>query len=228
MRYPHGSTDIPDQLRADVFLDELAGYEKSGKLPQLIILTLNSDHTNGTRPGAPTPRAMVADNDLALGRIVEAVSKTKFWPKTLILSVEDDAQDGLDHVDGHRTIALAVGPYVRRGVTDSNLYNHSSMIRTIQELLRIDPRTRVGESARVMTSIFTKDADLSTYQALKTDIDMLETNPPLKALKGRQRWAALQSMAMNWSEPDDIPEQTLNRILWWEAKGWNTPYPGLR
>ncbi|MEK7407323.1 MAG: bifunctional YncE family protein/alkaline phosphatase family protein [Acidobacteriota bacterium] len=227
-RYPNSTTSIADQLRADVFLEELAGWEKSGRMPNLVVMHLNSDHTSGTRPGSPTPRAMVADNDLALGRVVEAVSKSRFWAKSLILVTEDDAQDGLDHVDGHRTIALAVGPCIRRGALDSTHYNHSSMVRTIQEIFRIPPRTRFLASARPMTSVFTAEADLAPYKCLPSNIPLDEMNPPLKALRGRQLWAARQSLAMNWSEPDDIPAATLNRILWWAAKGWNQPYPEFR
>jgi YVTN family beta-propeller protein len=226
-RYPVNDTSIPDQIRAEVFLQELAEMEKADHFPQLTILTLNNNHTNGTRPGSPTPRAMVADNDLALGRVVEAVSKSKFWPKTMIFVVEDDAQNGLDHVDGHRTVALAIGPYVRRGVTDSNHYNHTSMVRTIQDLLHIKPKTRFVESARVMTSIFTNEADLTRHETLTPKIALDEMNPPLKALTGRKLWAARQSMSMNWSEPDDVPQQTLNTILWWDSKGYDTPYPVL-
>ena len=117
-RYPNNSTSIPDQIRAEEFLRELGEREKSGEMPHVVVLTLNSDHTNGTNPKSPTPRAMVADNDLALGRIVEGISKSRFWAKSLILVVEDDAQNGLDHVDGHRTVALAVGPYVRRNAVE--------------------------------------------------------------------------------------------------------------
>ncbi|MBI1895092.1 MAG: bifunctional YncE family protein/alkaline phosphatase family protein [Acidobacteria bacterium] len=224
-RYPNSSTSIPDQIRAAAFLQAFSEFEKAGKLPQLLIMTLNSDHTSGTRPGSPTPRAMVADNDFALGRVVEAVSKSRFWAKSLILVVEDDAQNGLDHVDGHRTVALAIGPYIRRGVTDSNHYNHSSMVRTIQDIFRIAPRTRVLASARAMTSAFTTETDRRPYEALPPKVALDEMNPPLTALKGRRLWAARQSLAMNWSEPDDVPEQTLNRILWWDAKGWQSRYP---
>ena len=124
-RYPFSSTSIPDQMRADEFLQEFGEREKSGALANISVIHLNEDHTNGTRPGSPTPRAMVADNDLALGRIVEAVSKSRFWPESLILVVEDDAQDGFDHVDGYRTVALAIGPHIRRGVVDSNFYTHT-------------------------------------------------------------------------------------------------------
>ena len=148
--------------------------------------SLNSDHTNGTRPGSPTPKAMVADNDLALGRIVEGISKSSFWPNSLILVVEDDAQDGVDHVDGHRTVAMAIGPKIRRGAVDSNNYNQVSMVRTIQEIFRIPPRTRYLAAARAMTSVFTKDADPSPYQKIIPKQDLEEKNPPLKALSGRQ------------------------------------------
>lgn len=224
-RYPNDSTSIPDQIRADEWLREFAAFEKNGGLPQLNIITLNNDHTNGTRPGSPTPRAMVADNDLALGRIVEAISKSQYWAKSLILAVEDDAQDGLDHVDGHRTVALAIGPYIRRGVVDSNHYNHTSMVRTIQEIFRIPPRTRALAAARSMHSVFTDAADTSPYKTLIPSVPLDEMNPPLQSLRGRQRWAAAQSLAMHWSEPDDVPERVLNRILWWDSKGYQTRYP---
>jgi hypothetical protein len=225
-RYPYNSTSIPDQIRAEEFLRELGEREKTGVMPHVSIVTLNNDHTNGTRPGSPTPRAMVADNDLALGRVVEGLSKSRFWPKSLILVVEDDAQDGLDHVDGHRTVALAIGPYIRRGAVDSNHYNHTSMVRTIQEIFEIPARTRFLASARAMTSVFTPQANLAPYQCLKPKVALDEMNPPLRALSGQKLWAARQSLAMNWSHPDDIRPDVLNRILWWDSKGYDHPYPG--
>ena len=168
---------------------------------------------------------MVADDDLALGRIVEGISKSRFWPHSLILVTEDDAQDGVDHVDGHRTIALAIGPNIRRGAIDSNNYNHISLIRTIQEIFGLPQRTRYLAAARVMTSIFTADKGLTPYdhQMPRPAID--ELNPPLKALSGRRLWAARESQKMNFKDLDDAPEDTLNRILWWDAKGYDTPYP---
>jgi len=224
-RYPHNTTSIPDQIRAEEYLRELAEREKSGEMPNLNIITLTADHTNGTRPAGPSPRAMVADDDLALGRMVEGISKSRFWAKSLILVVEDDAQDGLDHVDGHRTVALAVGPFIRRNLVDSNNYNHTSMIRTIQEIFKIPPRTRFLKSARPMTSMFTAQMDITPYQHLEPKVSLDEMNPPLKALAGRQLWGARQSLAMNFKDLDDVPSDTLNRILWWDAKGWETPYP---
>jgi YVTN family beta-propeller protein len=224
-RYPFSSTSIPDQIRSDEFLREFAEHEKSGALANLSVLTLNEDHTNGTRPGSPTPRAMVADNDLALGRIVEAISKSRFWPQSLILVVEDDAQDGFDHVDGYRTVALAIGPHVRRGAVDSNFYTHTGMVRTIQDIFEIPPRTRFASRARAMNSIFTAESDTTSYACLPARIPLDEMNPPLTSLDGKRLWAARQSLAMNWSHPDDVRSDVLNRILWWDAKGYHTPYP---
>ncbi len=226
-RYPSDDTQIPDQIRASQFIDALGEFEKAGKAPNLMVITLTADHTNGTRPGSPTPRAMVADDDLALGRMVEAISKSRFWSKSLILVVEDDAQNGVDHVDGHRTVALAIGPHVRRAAIDSNNYNHESMVRTIQEIFNIPAKTRYLVAARAMKSIFTSDEDTSPYAALTPKIELDEINPALKALDGRQLWAAQQSLAMNWRHPDDIREETLNRILWWAAKGYDKSYPVL-
>ncbi len=135
-RYPNNSTYIPDQIRAEEFLRELGEREKSAEMPNVVVMTLACDHTNGANPGSPVPRAMVADNDFALGRIVEGISHSRFWPNSLILVVEDDAQNGLEHVDGHRTVALAIGPHIRRNVVDSNHYNDTSMVRTIRRFTR--------------------------------------------------------------------------------------------
>lgn len=227
LRYPNSSMSIPDQIRAEEWIREFREREKSGRMPNLSILTLNSDHTSGVRPDAPTPRAMVADNDYALGRIVEVVSKSRFWGKTLILVTEDDALGGIDHVDGHRTIALAIGPHVRREALDSNHYNHASMVRTIQDIFRIPPRTRYLASARAMNSVFTPQADLKTFEAIEPTIRLDELNPPVQALRGRARWAAEQSLKMDFSEVDDVPQDVLNHILWGDAKGWSAPFPKL-
>jgi YVTN family beta-propeller protein len=223
-RFPTG-TQVTDQIRADIFIEELGKFEETGTLPNLTILTLSADHTNGTRPTSATPRAMVADNDLALGRIMEAISKSKFWPKTLVLIVEDDAQDGVDHVDGRRTIALAAGPHIKRNSLDSNYYDHQSMVRTIQAIFGIPAKTRYGKSARPMTSIFQAEGAAAPFQALVPKVALDEMNPPLKTLAGRRLWAAKQSLAMNFTDVDDVPKDVLNRILWWDAKGYDVPFP---
>jgi len=223
--YPAPSTLVPDQLRADAFLADFAELDKKGRVPHISVMALTSDHTVGTNPGAPSPRAMVADNDLALGRIVEAISHSKVWPRSLILVVEDDPQNGVDHVDGHRTVALAIGPYIRRGAVDSNNYNQVSMIRSIQEIFRIPSRTRFLAAARAMNSTFTAKPDLTPYQCLPNQIPLDQMNPPEQALNGRRLWAARQSRAINWYDIDDVPQETLNQILWWDARGYDKPYP---
>jgi hypothetical protein len=131
----------------------------------------------------------------------------------------------VDHVDGHRTVALAIGPNVRRGALDSNHYNQTSMVRTIQELFRVPAKTTFVKTARPMSAIFTAQRDLTPYKCITPSIKLDTMNPPVKALSDKRLWAAKQSMAMNWSDLDDVPSDVLNRILWWEAKGYDVPYP---
>ncbi|MBS1813355.1 MAG: bifunctional YncE family protein/alkaline phosphatase family protein [Acidobacteria bacterium] len=225
--YP-GGAGIPDQMRASILEDEIAEAEKTGHLPDLMVYSLPCDHTMGTRPGAPAPKSMVADNDYALGRIVSAVSHSKFWPETLILVVEDDAQNGTDHVDGHRTVALAIGPMVKRGAVDSNFYTQLSMTRTIQDILHVDPQTHFLKASRTMNSIFTGEKDLSAYTPIAPKISLEMVNPPANALTGQAKKDAIASSKMNWSDLDDAPEQVLNRILWATEKGYNIPMPAAR
>jgi YVTN family beta-propeller protein len=224
-KFPCSAMRIPDQIRAEAFLERLDKWEKAGEAPNLTIVTMTSDHTMGKSPGAPTPRAMVADNDLALGRMVEGISRSKFWAKSLVLVVEDDAQDGIDHVSGNRTVMLAAGPHVRRKGLESDFHTHLSLVRTIQEVFGIPPKTRFLAEARPMRSLFTAKPDLTPFRHVPSNLKLDEMNPPLQALTGRQRWAASESAKMNWDEVDDIPSAVLNRILWWEAKGYGAAYP---
>jgi len=147
---------VSDQHRADQFIRELKEFEKKGELPNLMIMLLPNDHTAGTRPGMPTPAAMVADNDLALGRIVEAISRSKFWAETCIFVVEDDPQAGFDHIDGHRTVALVASAYTRRHFVDSTNYNQTSMVRTVEQILGLPPMNQLDGSATPMASCFTR------------------------------------------------------------------------
>ncbi len=226
-RYPVSSMRIPDQIRADAFLEELAKWEKSGAAPNISVLTMTSDHTVGTTPNNPTPAAMVADNDLALGRIVAGISKSRFWQQSLVLVVEDDAQDGIDHVDGHRSIALVIGPHVRRKALDSNFYTQGSMIRTIQEIFRVPPRTRYLSQSRPMTSVFQAKPEPATIDVLTPKVALDTMNPPLKALSGKQLAAAKRSAAMNFDDIDDVPAHELSKILWWDRKGYDAPLPPI-
>jgi YVTN family beta-propeller protein len=224
-RYPVNSMKITDQIRASVIQQEFAEAERTGNLPELMAFGMTSDHTMGTDPKAPTPNAMLADNDLALGRIVDVVSHSRFWSSTLILVVEDDSQNGVDHVDGHRTVALAIGPMVKHGAVDSHFYTQLSMIRTIQGLLGIEPSTRFQQNAQAMDSIFTRSSDLGAFNAIRPQVALDTMNPPLSALSGKQLWGARKSSMMNWNHVDDVPTAVLNRILWWDHAGYNSGYP---
>src|SRR5262249_34841713 len=148
----------------DRFLEELSRFEREGELPRLIILRLPNDHTAGTRVGKPTPTACVADNDLALGRIVEGITKSKFWKHTAIFVLEDDAQNGSDHVDAHRSLAFVISPYTKRGHVDSTLYSTSSMLRTMELILGLKPMSQFDAAARPMHNSFQADPDLRPYQ----------------------------------------------------------------
>jgi YVTN family beta-propeller protein len=227
-QYPAYSTAIPDVARSQIFLADLKRFEGEGKLPNLILLQLPSNHTNGTSPGVSTPKAMVADNDLALGQIVEALSHSRFWPKMAIFVVEDDAQNGVDHVDGHRTTAFVASPYARRGHVDSTFYSHQSMLKTIELVLGLPTMSLFDLIAHDMRNSFRDDPDLTPYTAVQPKQDLFELNPPARALSGPARAAAKDSAKMKWSMPDAAPTERLNRILWGAIKGWSVPYPAPR
>ena len=145
--------DYPDVKRTDRFLEELAGFEKAGEMPRLVILELPNDHTSGTSPGKWTVTACVGDNDLALGRVVEGLTKSRFWKQMAIFVVEDDAQNGSDHVDAHRTVALAISPYIKRHSVDSTMYSTSSMLRTMELILGLEPMSQFDAAARPMFNV---------------------------------------------------------------------------
>jgi hypothetical protein len=226
--YPAYSTSIPDVARAQIFLADLKRFESEGKLPNLMLVQMPSNHTFGTTPGVSTPKAMVADNDLAVGQIVEALSHSRFWPKMAIFIVEDDAQNGVDHVDGHRTTAFLASPYARRGHIDSTFYSHQSMLKSIELILGLPTMSLFDLIANDMRNSFTDEADLTPYKAVRSKQDLFELNPPAAALSGPARSGALASAKMKWSVPDAAPTERLNRILWGTIKGWATPYPGAQ
>jgi YVTN family beta-propeller protein len=227
---PHGAAfeqRVPDQWRLDQFLTEFREFEQSGNLPELVVLLLSADHTQGTSPGYPTPRASVADNDLAVGRLVEAVSGSQYWKESAIFITEDDSQDGLDHVDGHRTVGLVVSPWVKRGVVDSNFYSIINMYRTMKQILGLAPSNQFDLAAEPMFSLFTSQPDYTPYSALSNRIPLDEMNPSLSGTSGLQRQLAVASLKMDFSEPDAADAGTLNRAIWHSVKGYNTPY-GLK
>ena len=229
--FPGFPLKTPDVYRAKMFLAEFQTFEKKGDLPNLTHIFLPCDHTNGTVPESPTPRAMVADNDLAVGQIVEAVSKSKFWPKTCIFLVEDDPQGGFDHVDGHRTVTLVLSPYTKHKYVDSTNYNQTGMVKTIELILGLPPMNQLDLSATPMRNCFQGQPDLTPYTCLPNTIALDEMNPPLKKLTAKALFWAKKSMELNLEEEDQAEEDTFNRILWHATRG-ETPYPaafvGLR
>ncbi|MDB5335614.1 MAG: Phosphoesterase family protein [Planctomycetaceae bacterium] len=217
---------VPDVHRAGEFIKELKEFEKQGALPNFMIMLLPNDHTAGTTPGMPTPEAAVADNDLALGRIVEALSHSQFWKDTCIFVVQDDPQNGFDHIDGHRTVAMVVSPYTKRGVVDSTNYNQTSMVRTIELLLGLPPMNQLDASATPMTACFTDTPDFTPYDSVPNRIPLDRMNPQLSEIKNpRQLHWAKMSLAEPLEEIDEADEDTLNRILWFAARGRDDSYP---
>lgn len=206
----------PDNV--EVFLEEFREYEKNDNLPRLIIMSLGEDHTQGTREGAPTPRACVASNDLALGRLVEAISKSKYWPRIAIFVIEDDAQNGPDHVDAHRTVGLVISPYIKRGMLDSTQYQTVSVIRTMELILGIPPLSQYDAAARPMFACFSDQADTRPYQHVPARIDVNERNT-------KKSYGAARSAKMDFSEYDRIDDFELNEILWRAVKGADAPLP---
>ena len=218
MNYRGFDLDYLDIDRAKVFIEELKQFEAGNNMPHLIFLKLGNDHTSGLSANKLSPKAQVADNDLALGMVVEAVSKSKFWAKTAIFVLEDDAQNGADHVDSHRSPAFVISPYTRRGAVDSTMYNTTSMLRTMELILGLRPMTVYDASATPMTRAFSPTAKLDVYRPETPKQSLTERNPPAGALAAR-------SAKMDWDEADEIDDNELNRILWLALKGTTPPSP---
>ena len=226
--FPSYSTSIPDVVRAQIFLADVKKWVAEGRMPNLTIIQLPSNHTHGATPKSSSAKAMVADNDLALGQVVEALTRSPFWKKMAIFVVEDDAQNGVDHVDGHRTVALVASPFARRGHVDSTFYSHQSILKTIELILGLPTLSLFDMIANDMRPSFGEKPDFTAYEHVTPKQSLFEINPPLNALRGEARRAALDSMKMRWDVPDAAPSERLNRILWGQVRGWATPYPGSR
>jgi YVTN family beta-propeller protein len=223
--YPYFPLTAPDVYRAELFLADLREFEKKGVMPNLLYMSLPCDHTEGTKPGFPTPRAMVADNDLALGRIVEAISRSRFWKETAIFVVEDDPQNGFDHVDGHRTVALVISPYTRRHFVDHTNYNQTGMVKTIELVLGLPPMNQLDLSATAMRRCFQDKPNFTPYACRPNRIPLDEMNAPLSELQGKALHWARKSLALELDKADRADEDTFNRILWHATRGYDTPYP---
>jgi len=229
-KFPDFNTEYPDQLRADEFLNEFDGFVQGrnfrpgNELPAFVLLYLPDDHTHGTTPGAPRPAASVADNDLALGRIVEAVSHSPYWDDTAIFVLEDDAQDGADHVDAHRSIAFVISKYspgsAEHPFVDHHFYTTVNIVHTLEALLALPPMNQNDGYAPLMASMFSGNGDQPPYAADWRNRDngfIYQVNPP-------KSQGAKESAAMDFSRPDAVNAQVLNAILWRDRKG-DTPVP---
>jgi YVTN family beta-propeller protein len=218
LRYRDFDLNYPDVERVKVFLADLSEFEKSGGMPRLMFMRLGNDHTNGTQGGKLTPIAMNADNDYALGMLVEAVSQSRFWSSTAIFVLEDDAQNGPDHVDSHRSPAFLISPYVKHGAVDSSMYNTASMLRTMELMLGLRPMTQFDAAARPMSAAFQAAANPAPYEAEKPRVPLDERNPMHSS-------TAERSSRLDFSEEDRADADELNDILWLSIKGVHAPPP---
>ena len=225
--YADFAIDYPDQLRADEFLREfnefVNGRGTAKELPQFIEMWLPADHTGGTRVGWPTPRASLADNDLAVGRVVDAVSHSPYWDDTAIFVVEDDAQDGADHVDAHRSIALVISkysPHSAKPFVDHHFYTTVSMIHTMEALLGLPPMNLFDANAPIMAALFSGDGTQPPFQSDDKNL----RNGLLYEMNRKNAPGASESAKMNFSRADAVNAEELNAILWRDAKG-HQPMP---
>ncbi len=217
---------VPDQFRADFILNELKEFEAKGEFPHLTIICLPNDHASGTRAGCPTPAACMADNDLAFGRIVEALSHSQFWPQMAIFGIEDDPQAGWDHISGYRTTAYVISPYAKRGELVQTQYNTTSVLRTIEQILGLPPMNQFDASATPMFDCFTEKPNFSPFVAVPANVPLDQMNPEPTAIADPQlREDALVSAQLNFAEVDRAPEDVLNQILWRAMKGTGVAYP---
>ncbi len=214
-----------DTENAKVFLKEFDAYEADfdssdpeKRLPNFIVMALPENHTHGSDPDSFTPRAMVASNDLAVGQIVDRVTHSRYWPQTAIFIMEDDAQDGPDHVDARRTACLAISPYVRRGTVDSTLYTTSSMVRSIELLLGLPPLSQYDAAATPYYAAFGETADLTPFSLRPAEWKLDEKNTPAS-------YGARESAKMNFADVDEAPMRRLNEIIWKSVRGAASPMP---
>jgi hypothetical protein len=228
--FPDFNTDYPDQLRADEFLREFNEFVKgkgtAKELPQFTLLYLPDDHTGGTRPGKPAPQASVADNDLALGRVVDAVSHSAYWDDTAIFVLEDDAQDGADHVDAHRSIAFVISKYSPRAVqpfVEHHFYTTVSMIHTMEAMLGLPPMNLFDAHAPIMSAFFSGPGAQPPYQVDDQNL----RNGLIYKMNEKNASGAKESSRMDFSRPDAADAGKLNAVLWRDAKG-DVPLPAAQ
>ncbi|MBM7652341.1 bifunctional YncE family protein/alkaline phosphatase family protein [Neobacillus cucumis] len=244
--FPTFDTNIPDQYRFEIFKQQFEKHVKNNDLPALNTMWVMDDHTAGTATGSPTPQAMVADNDLAVGKIVDLISHSPYWKDSVIFVTEDDAQNGLDHVDGHREPAYVISPWVKKGITNSHYWTVINMMRSIEQILGLAPMNQNDAAAEPMSEIFTNEPDFTPYNVEQNQI-------PLDTLNGQPNanTAALanteqvtpeaKELSKKWTEwsnknkdkftgkhasPDEVNANMLNHAVWYATEGFDKPYPG--
>jgi YVTN family beta-propeller protein len=210
--------EYTDVERANRFITEIRQFEKSDTLPRLIVMRLPNDHTSGTKVGAHTPIAAVGDNDLALGLVVEALSRSKFWKETAVFVIEDDAQNGSDHVDAHRTVALLISPFTKHKFVDSSMYSTASMLRTMELILGLKPMTQFDAAALPMYDSFQPTAELAVYEHRPANVDLNAVNAPDAPLSD-------VSATLDFSREDAADDLLLNEIVWKAVRGADSVMP---
>ncbi len=218
MKYRTFDLDYADIDRAKEFIREWKDFDAKGEAPQLLIVRMGNDHTSGTAPAKLTPFAFNADNDYAVGMLVEAVTHSKLWASTAIFIIEDDAQNGPDHVDSHRAPAWVISPFTHRGVIDSSMYNQTSILRTIELVLGLRPLTHFDAAARSMVASFSQRADMRPFTAISPKTSLTERNPGQSA-------GSEESARMNFKDADMVDDDELNAVLWRSIKRTNPPVP---
>jgi DNA-binding beta-propeller fold protein YncE len=216
---------VPDIFRAAQFIKSLKKFEAADNLPNFIILWLPNDHTSGAKTNSPTPEAQVADNDLAMGQVFDAVSHSKFWTNTCIFAIEDDPQNGWDHVSGYRTTAYVASAYTKRGAAVNTQYNTTSLLRTMELMLGLPPMNQMDATATPMFDCFTNKPDFTAFDAVTNNVPLDKMNPAPKEISNAQlRKDAMVSARLPLDLPDQCPEDVLNKILWRTTMGAK-PYP---
>jgi hypothetical protein len=217
---PGWNLGIPDVVRAEGFIKELNEAQAKGTWADFHFLYLPNDHTGGP----PSPRAQVADNDLSLGRVVEAVTHSIFASNTVIFVIEDDPQSGYDHVDAHRSICLVISPWTKRGQVVSTFYNQAGVLHTMERIMGLPAMNQQDGMAPLMFDCFTNVPNLTPYVARPNNVPLEEGVSFAGTPSRKQRYWARQLEKMDFSKPDKINDDLFNRYIWFTIKG-DIPYP---
>ncbi|MDP4103464.1 MAG: alkaline phosphatase family protein, partial [Bacillota bacterium] len=244
--FPTFDMNIPDQYRFEIFKQQFEQHVKNNDLPALNTMWVTNDHTSGSATGSPTPQAMVADNDLAVGKIVDLISHSPYWKDSVIFVTEDDSQNGLDHVDGHRQPAYVISPWVKRGITNSHYWTVINMVRSIEQILGLPAMNQNDAAAEPMSELFTDKPDFTPYNFVPNQIplDTLNGTPEAnnaalantvnitpEAKDASKKWTEWSNknkdkLTGKKASPDEVNANMLNHAVWYSTEGFDKPYPG--